>query len=242
VFSHSPSYETCPPPIKKIQDTYRDCRPIEWYGQPTVTCRGDETTFIHIPYNTNSAAAYFFSAVDSWLILAHVTPGFYRETVKFVKHVKNAWTSPRRISIPISNEDKESWKKQLALLEQQIAEKQSHQISWVSPLIEELRQQIGSLCNKNKAETMDDVRAVKTMTERLIALTEDVEEMADLHIEEDDEEEVFYDCIEELPSADWPVFDEVKNNAESISTRLYHLVFQAKTLFLYNGNKVSTGF
>ena len=109
-------------------------------------------------------------------------------------------------------------------------------------MIEELRQQIGSLCNKNRAETMDDVRAVKTMTERLIALTEDVEEIADLHIEEDDEEEVFYDCIEEFPSADWPAFDEVKNNAESISTRLHHLVFQAKTLFLYNGNKVSTGF
>jgi hypothetical protein len=30
----------------------------------------------------------------------------------------------------------------------------------------------------------------------LIALTEDVKEIADLHIEVDDEEEVFNDCIE----------------------------------------------
>jgi hypothetical protein len=244
VFSHSPSIDTCPPPLQQDQDTYHDCRPIEWHGQPSVTCRGDETTFIHTPYNTNSAAANFFRAVDSWLILAYVTPGIYRGTVKFVRHVKNVWTNKGRISVPISDEDKQSWKQQLELMEKLLdgqQMRQPQQVTWALPLIEELRLQIGSLCKKDNAETMDDIRAVKTMTERLTALVEDVEETAEEHAEEDDEE-IFYDCMEEFPSADGPVFDEAINHAESISTRLHHLVLQAKEFLFYNGNKVSTGF
>ncbi|EFX70311.1 hypothetical protein DAPPUDRAFT_300516 [Daphnia pulex] len=243
VFSHSPSIDTCPPPLQQDQDTYRDCRPIEWHGQPSVTCRGDETTFIHTPYNTNSAAANFFRTVDSWLILAYVTPGIYRETVKFVRHVKNVWTNKGRITVPITDEDKQSWKQQLELLEKLLAEqqmRQPQQVTWALPLIEELRQQIGSLCKKDNAETMDDIRAVKTMTERLSALVEDVEEIAEEHITEEDDEEVFYDCMEEFPSADGPVFDKGRNHAEYLSTQLHHLVFLATEFVFYNGNKVST--
>jgi hypothetical protein len=109
--------------------------------------------------------------------------------------------------------------------------RQPQQVTWALPLIEELRLQIGSLCKKDNAETMDDIRAVKTMTERLTALVEDVEETAEEHAEEDDEE-IFYDCMEEFPSADGPVFDEAINHAELISTRLYHLVFHADEFLL----------
>ena len=89
------------------QDTFHDCRPIEWHGQPSVTCLGDETTFIHTPYNRNSVAEKLFVAVDSWLILAYAAPGIYREILKMAWNVRNVWTgSTGKIPVTINDEDK----------------------------------------------------------------------------------------------------------------------------------------
>ena len=88
VFTQSPSVDISPPPLQQVQDTFHDCRPIEWHGRPSVTCLGDETTFIHSPYNRNSVAEKLFVAVDSWLILAYAAPGIYREILKMACHVK----------------------------------------------------------------------------------------------------------------------------------------------------------
>jgi hypothetical protein len=202
VFSHSPRVD----PLQ--QDTYNHCRPIEWHGQPSVTCHGQETSFIHTPYNRNSGMANLFNAVDGWLMLAQAGPAMYRELVKLASHLKNVWTgsSGNQMNLPISDKDKESWQEQLGRLEQLVAEKQE-QVDWAWPLMAELKEQIVSLSGKSQTETMDDVRAVKTMSERLSALTEDVGE-------EQDDEEIFYDCLEprfELTGAEW------------LSTRLHHL-------------------
>jgi hypothetical protein len=195
---------------KVNRDTYNHCRPIEWHGQPSVTCQGEETTFIHTPYNRNSTAAHLFNAMDGWLILAQATPGIYRELIKFVGHVKNVWNgSTNQINVAISDKDKESWRNQLTQLEQLVFKQQ--QCNWALPLIDELRQQISSLNGKIQTETMDDVRAVKTMTERLSALMEDVQE----------QDQIFHDCLEEFPDEDDPEL----TSAESLSIRLHHLNF-----------------
>jgi hypothetical protein len=197
---------------KVNRDTYNHCRPIEWHGQPSVTCQGEQTTFIHTPYNRNSTAAHLFNAVDGWLILAQATPGIYRELIKFAGHVKNVWKgSTNKINVAISDKDKESWRNQLTQLEQLVA-KQQQQFNWALPLIDELRQQISSLSGKTQTETMDDVRAVKTMTERLSALMEDVQEQ---------------DCLEEFPDVDDPEL----TSAESLSIRLHHLNSFIKNFF-----------
>lgn len=92
-----------------------------------------------------------------------------------------------------------------------MAEKQE-QVDWALPLMAELKEQIVSLSGKSQTETMDDVRAVKTMSERLSALTEDVGE-------QQDEEEIFYDCLEEFSHE--PRFE--LTGAEWLSARLHHL-------------------
>ena len=92
---------------KVNRDTYNHCRPIEWHGQPSVTCQGEQTTFIHTPYNRNSTAAHLFNAVDGWLILAQATPGIYHELIKFAIYLiflrcdgckdrsnRRSWSSP----------------------------------------------------------------------------------------------------------------------------------------------------
>jgi chromosome segregation ATPase len=157
--------------------------------------------------------ANLFNAVDGWLMLAQAGPAMYRELSKLAGHLKNVWTgsSNYKMNLPISDQDKESWQEQLERLEQLVAEKQE-QVDWAWPLMAELKGQIVSLSGKSQTETMDDVRAVKTMSERLSALTEDVGE-------QQDDEEIFYDCLEEFSNE--PRFE--LTNAEWLSTRLHHL-------------------
>jgi hypothetical protein len=229
VFTQSPWVDISPPPLQQDQDTFHDCRPIEWHGQPSVTCRGDETTFIHLPYTKNSSAAKLFSAVDGWLILAYAAPGIYREISKMASHVKNVWTgSVCKIPVPINDEDKKLWKMQLDKLEEivRVQLQSNHQVDWAFPLIIELQEQISSLSSKTIAETMDDVRALKTMTERLSALIEDIEEMTHLGPTEHDEEEgdiIFYDCFEDDCSVEKETTNGYIKNAESVSAQLHHL-------------------
>ncbi|XP_046646365.1 uncharacterized protein LOC124336627 [Daphnia pulicaria] len=229
VFTQSPSVDISPPPLKQDKDTFHDCRPIEWHGQPSVTCLGDETTFIHSPYNRNSVAEKFVVAVDSWLILAYAAPGIYREISKMACHVKNViWTgSVCKIPVPINDEDKQLWKMQLDKLEEivRVQLQSNHQVDWAFPLIIELQEQISSLSSKTIAETMDDVRALKTMTERLSALIEDIEEMTHLGPTEHDEEDgdiIFYDCFEDDCSVEKETTNGYIKNAESISAQLHH--------------------
>jgi hypothetical protein len=124
----------------KTHSRFHDCRPIEWHGQPSVTCRGDETLFIHSPYNRNSIAEKLVVAVDSWLILAYAAPGIYREISKMACHVKNViWTgSVCKFPVPINDEDKKLWKMQLDKLEEIVrVQLQSNlQVDWAFPLIE----------------------------------------------------------------------------------------------------------
>ncbi|KAI9559928.1 hypothetical protein GHT06_013935 [Daphnia sinensis] len=206
--------------LEHAEDTFQKCRPIEWYGRPSVTCRGEKTTFIHTPYDRTSAAADLLSAVDGWLLMAHAAPGFYREVRKFFSHVKNAWSGSPKVSIPIGKECKESWQKQIQQLDQLVAKCEIHHVKWALPLIEEARQQIESLMDKIQVEKMDDVRAAKTMTERLTALIEDVGELVECDPE--DEDQVFYDCHEEGPVAEEPAFNQ-NNSTESISAGLHHI-------------------
>jgi hypothetical protein len=230
VFTQSPSVDISPPPLKQDKDTFHDCRPIEWHGQPSVTCLGDETTFIHSPYNRNSVAEKLVVAVDSWLILAYAAPGIYREISKMACHVKNViWTgSVCKIPVPINDEDKKLWKMQLDKLEEivRVQLQSNHQVDWAFPLIIELQEQISSLSSKTIAETMDDVRALKTMTERLSALIEDIEEMTHLGPTEHDEEDgdiIFYDCFEDDCSVEKETTNGYIKNAESVSAQLHHL-------------------
>ena len=200
-----------------------------------MTCLGaDETTFIHSPYNRNSVAEKLVVAVDSWLILAYAAPGIYREILKMACHVKNVWTGSvcKIPTVPINDEDTKLWKMQLDKLEEIVkAEHQSRrqQMAWAFPLIEELREQISSLSRKTIAKTMDDVRALKTMTERLSALIEDIEEMTQLccpteHDEEDDDSIIFYDCFEDNFSVEKETSTNgYIKNAESVSGQLHHL-------------------
>ena len=99
------------------------------------------------------------------------------------------------------------------------------QMAWAFPLIEELQEQISSLSSKTIAETMDDVRALKTMTERLSALIEDIEEMTHLCPTEHDEEDdiIFYDCFEDDFSVEKETTNGTIKNAESVSAQLHHL-------------------
>ncbi|KAI9559907.1 hypothetical protein GHT06_013914 [Daphnia sinensis] len=200
------SADSSPLMLEHAEDTFQKCRPIEWYGRPSVTCRGEKTTFIHTPYERTSAAVDLLSAVDGWLLMAHAAPGFYREVRKFFSHVKNVWFGPRKFSIPINKECKESWQKQMQQLDQLVAKCEIHYVEWALPLIEEIRQQIESLMDKSEVDTMDDARAVKTMTERLTALIEDVGELVECSAEDGDE--VFYDCHEECPAAEEPAFNQ----------------------------------
>ncbi|KAK4029996.1 hypothetical protein OUZ56_022954 [Daphnia magna] len=213
-------------PLEHAEDTFRQCRPIEWNGKPSVTCRGEKTTFIHTPYERTSAAVHLLNAVDGWLLLAYAAPGFYREVGKFFSHVKNVWAGSARVSIPINKECKESWQKQMRQLDQLVAKCEIDHVKWALPLIEETRQQIESLMDKTKVETTDDARAVKTMTERLTALVEDVGELVECGAED----EVFYDCLEECPAAEEPTFNKSNNSAESISAGLHHMTHYFKIL------------
>ncbi|XP_057365416.1 uncharacterized protein LOC130686143 [Daphnia carinata] len=213
-----------PLPLEHTEDTFGQCRPIEWYGKPSVTCRGGKTTFIHTPHQKTSAAVNLLNAVDGWLLLSYVVPGCYREVNKLISHVKHVWTGSAKVSIPIDNQCKELWHKQMQQVEHLLTKCEYHHVKWALPLIEETRQQIQTLTNTSKAKTMDDVRAARTMTERLKALIEDINEV----IECGDEDDVFYDCVEECPAAEEPMFNESNNSAESISARLHHLTQRLK--------------
>jgi hypothetical protein len=87
------------------------------------------------------------------------------------------------------------------------------QMAWAFPLIEELQEQISSLSSKTIAETMDDVRALKTLTERLSALIENIEEMTHLCPTEHDEKDdiIFYDCFEDDFSLEKDTNGAIKN-------------------------------
>jgi hypothetical protein len=37
LFAQSPSDDESPPPLRQDQNTFRDCRSIEWHGRPSVT-------------------------------------------------------------------------------------------------------------------------------------------------------------------------------------------------------------
>jgi hypothetical protein len=98
-------------------------------------------------------------------------------------------------------------------------------MAWAFPLIEKLREQISSLSSKTIAETMDDVRALKTMKERLSVLIEDIEEMTHSCPTEHDEEDdiIFYDCFEDDFSVEKETTNGTIKNAESVSAQLHHL-------------------
>ena len=104
-------------------------------------------------------------------------------------------TNQRQVSVAISHQDKELWRKLLGRLEKFMVQSQltggAVDVQWAFPIFEELKQQVARLCQKNSV-AFSDAQLVGTMTEKLMALTEDIEEILDI----DEEGDVYFDCFE----------------------------------------------
>ena len=164
----------------------------ERHGKMSVVVQGERITTTHIP---KLDASNFFTALDSWLILACMLPIIYRDIKTLFECLKTMVTNQRQVSVAISHQDKELWRKLLGRLEKCMVQSQltggAVDVQWAFPIFEELKQQVARLCQKNSV-AFSDAQLVGTMTEKLMALTEDIEEILDI----DEEGDVYFDCFE----------------------------------------------
>jgi|GEM_PF-3418019 len=55
--------------FEQLEDSFSNCQPIEWYGRPSVLCKGKKTAAIVTP----QLPQRIFDPVDSWLMLGQLT-------------------------------------------------------------------------------------------------------------------------------------------------------------------------
>ncbi|KAL9703833.1 hypothetical protein quinque_007351 [Culex quinquefasciatus] len=67
------------------QDSFKRCFPITWQGYPSVSCDGQESTFVYTP----RPQLRVFDMVDGWLLLARVVPAAFRSFKNGVSFVKS---------------------------------------------------------------------------------------------------------------------------------------------------------
>ncbi|EDS29866.1 conserved hypothetical protein [Culex quinquefasciatus] len=70
------------------QDSFKSCFPITWQGYPSVSCDGQESTFVYTP----RPQLRVFDMVDGWLLLARVAPAVLRSFKNGFSFVKSVFS------------------------------------------------------------------------------------------------------------------------------------------------------
>uniref|UniRef100_T1E1Z3 Putative plasma membrane protein n=1 Tax=Psorophora albipes TaxID=869069 RepID=T1E1Z3_9DIPT len=151
------------------KDTFTRCSPMYWHDQPSVTCEGQQSTFVYTPRQTTRV----FDMVDGWLLLARVTPAAVRNLKSGFSFLRNALFGTEDCCPKVQRfaEQKLELSKELKTIKT-LMDNSKTDPSWANVIFADLEDDIvefGAKTNPTKSE-------LTLLQERLDSLREDLME------------------------------------------------------------------
>jgi ankyrin repeat protein len=169
-FFHNIPFETCPAAFEQPGDNFANCRPVEWYGRPSVVCEGAKTTAIVTPH----LPPRIFDSVDGWLMLGQLTVAIANKL--FSKPV----TDMRyQLVDEFSIEQALLWQTKLTAMENQLQGLQTRvdmqQLKWIQYRLEDRQEEFDQFKKRNRITWNEITEFTKNLFE-LEEMLDEVEE------------------------------------------------------------------
>ncbi|XP_038110908.1 uncharacterized protein LOC6039654 [Culex quinquefasciatus] len=147
------------------QDSFKSCFPITWQGYPSVSCDGQESTFVYTP----RPQLRVFDMVDGWLLLARAAPAVFRSFKNGVSFVKSVFYGDVERNCQPEDHPKNLMNK-LSNIKRMIHDREGTKLKWAIPMLEDLEEDITDYERSTKRSKYQS----NLLEERLDALREDI--------------------------------------------------------------------
>ncbi|MFZ0219536.1 MAG: ankyrin repeat domain-containing protein [Candidatus Aquirickettsiella sp.] len=170
-FFHKTPFQTCPVSFEKPEENYANCRPLEWYGRPSVVCEGEKTTAIVTPHQSQR----LFDPINDWIMLGQLI------VIKMAKFfTKPAQDTRYQLVDAFSLQQALLWYTKLNTIEQQLRTLQGRverqKLSWIEYRLEDRQEEFEQFNQRNRV-TWNEITA---FTENLFALEEMLAEIDEI--------------------------------------------------------------
>ncbi|KHO02170.1 hypothetical protein JS61_08070 (plasmid) [Rickettsia felis] len=152
-------------------DSYKNCRPVEFYGRPSVYCKGNHTNLIHAP----NIQPRLFDSLDSNLMLGSV---ILHQVRKFYQWYRPTVAGETRyhLIVEITDQQLDDWNTQInkikELLQYLKPRISSKELQWAEYALIDHQEAISKLSSLSTAST----EMIEILNENLQALLEDLAE------------------------------------------------------------------
>lgn len=173
-FFHDIPFATRPVPFEQPEDSFANCQPLEWYGRPSVVCKGKKTTAIVIPH----LLPRIFDQVDGWLMLGQLTVAIAN------KFFSGPVTDTRYQLVDAFSADQALlWLEKLSAIRNQLKRLQSRgntqNLKWIQYRLEDRQEEFEQFTKRNRVTWNE----ITEFTENLFALEEILDEMGEIPLQ-----------------------------------------------------------